>query len=198
MNKSTWCRLVRAEKKMQKWTNQTSGPRQAGKRTIFPWILFSPWSNCVFLFQPMHVLPLSWVCWIQGNQKPVSSLSQTWYHIWHAWFIHINYLNRQYIIMSYIYINLSIMKNGTQFTHRNLYYLLQCIVYVKYQLVSSLIQTWYYLELYQWFMYIYIFRYRIIFRSYTWSCLFLISCIHTWSSLYIYIDHVIYIYIYIL
>ena len=49
------------------------------------------------------------------------------------------------------------MKNGTQFTHRNLYYLLQCIDYVKYQLVSSLIQTWYYLELYQWFIYIYIY-----------------------------------------
>ena len=59
------------------------------------------------------------------------------------------------------------MKNGTQFTHRNLYYLLQCIDYVKYQLVSSLIQTWYYLKLYTNGSYIYIFKYRNIFRSYT-------------------------------
>ena len=29
------------------------------KRNIFPWIWFSPWNNCVILFQPMHVLPLS-------------------------------------------------------------------------------------------------------------------------------------------
>ena len=87
------------------------------------------------------------------------------------------------------------MKNGTQFTHRNLYYLLQCIDYVKYQLVSSLIQTWYYLELYQWFIYIYIYLDTELYLDHIHDHVYFLYHVYIHDQVYIYIDHV---YIYIL
>ena len=82
LNMSTSCRRVRADKKLQNRLLQKSGPRQAGKKKHLPMNMVLPLKQLRYPFStnacsPLKLGVLNSGKSDQGNQKPVSSLSQT-------------------------------------------------------------------------------------------------------------------------